>query len=133
MLATGALAGCPVAADGDCAPGDDCGAGAVCTDLAECAAAEDAPRWRIAWTVNGAAVSVDAPGDCAAIDELALTVSAPDDLVTYRPVTCALGRFDFTALPSRYDLVILEALAGGDSLDRVRAERQPEVVVDLVF
>lgn len=128
-LIAAACAGCPIAVDGDsCAPGDDCGAGAVCTDLAVCASEESAPPWRISWTINGEAVSIERPGPCEGVDELALTVSAIDDMVSFRPVTCAIGQFDFTALPSRYDTVILELFTGDDRLDRRAGSRDGEVL-----
>ena len=135
MLLAIAASGCPVAVDDGsaCAPNDDCGPNAVCTDIAECAPTTDAPPWRIRWTINGAAISPDAHDGCDSIEELALTVTSFDDMVSYRPVTCSVGEFDFTALPSRFDQVVLEAFAGGALLDRELGDRASVTTVELSF
>jgi hypothetical protein len=127
------VAGCelsgPCGDDGDCASG-------LCADNHECATAEAAPPWRIRWTVNGAAVSVEAPGDCDGVAELALRVRSADEFegLDYRPVRCELGRFEFRALPARFDRIRIDAFAGGDLIDRAEARRGGELTaLELVF
>ncbi len=106
----------------------------MCTDLGACATTDSAPPWRITWTVNGARVSLDQPGACDAVDELSLEISALDEVVLYRPVTCAIGQFEFTALPSRFDRVVLEAFASGDRIDSESGARDGgELALELAF
>lgn len=133
-IALASLAGCYVS--GSCDDDIDCSGDLICTDTGECARASSAPGWEITWTVNGAPVSRDAPGDCAAVSELAVrvTASVAGDSLNFRPVPCELGQFDFRALPARFDRLELAALGSGDEvLARTSARREAVNAVDLAF
>jgi hypothetical protein len=128
------IAGCIPVDPGGCLEDGDCGE-ELCTDVNTCASPAEAPPWRIAWTVAGAAVSLEEPDPCAPIAELALEVRSGADQVSYRPVRCELGRFEFRALPLAFDVVEIAAYdEGGRRLvvAETRGDRAlPEVVVDL--
>jgi hypothetical protein len=131
-----AMTGCIPVDPGGCLEDAECG-GDLCTDVNTCASPEEAPRWRIVWTVGGAAVSLEEPEACAPIAELALQVRSDADQVGYRPVRCELGRFEFRALPLAFDRVRIAAFDEGGrrlAVAEVRGDRAlPEVVLDLAI
>lgn len=130
-----ALTGCiPVTEDGACYDESDCSGGEVCTDIKECADPDDAPPWRIAWTVNGTPVSSAAPGDCEGVEELTLTIRSNMDQVSYAPVPCAVGSFEFLSLPLRFNGASLRATGpGGERLGSTSGgnDRSSDLVLDL--
>jgi len=134
-IAVASLGGC-IPVDAECASDAACTTGAICTDNSECSAPADAPSWRITWTVNGAAVSLDEPGDCTVIEDLAVRVTSPagtDDL-NFRPVRCELGQFEFRALPLRFSQVRLEAFDASGLAATTGSSRDGDITtLDLVF
>lgn len=130
-----ALTGCiPVSEDGACYDDSDCSGSDICTDIKECSSPEDAPPWRIAWTINGAQVSSTAPGGCDGVEELTLTIRSNQDQVSYAPVPCTVGSFEFLSLPLRFNGAALRATgAGGERLGSTSGggDRSNDLVLDL--
>lgn len=118
---------------GDCRSDSDCG-GSVCTRVGECSSQPYSLRVR--WTVRGEPAS--APGACAAISELELSITDPTLAEQYavRPVPCAAGSFFFDKLPLGFTDVGVTAFSSrGDFLDREwgTANGIDDVTVDLQF
>jgi hypothetical protein len=112
----------------------------VCTDIGECASADNVRALRIEWTVAGVKPTVAAPEPCVDNDVSEMTVRVSDgssrDALTYEPVPCEAGQFSFSALPLRYDWVqVVIRGPGGTLLDTGTASltaEQTSITLDLL-
>lgn len=135
MLASGCI---PLDDGARCRTDRDCNE--VCTDIGECAAADNVRALRIEWTIGGVQPSGANPQPCidAGVDEMTVRVSdgSSRDALTYEPVPCEVGQFSFSALPLRYDWVqVVVRGAGGTQLDIGSAtldQGQTSVLLDLL-
>jgi len=119
----------------DCRQDVDCSAGQTCARTHECISGTLVSA-RIAWTVNGQAVSPASAEACTAANIDHLEVSFADGNlgdVTYSPVECKLGQILFDKMPPRYYRVTVSAFttSGGPYAADGSSLSPGENIVDL--
>lgn len=130
-LALCSLGACIPLDQNSCRTDQGCASGEVCTDVDECALSENAPNWRVSWTINGEAPSET---NCALVTDMSLTISSSQDQRSYAPIACELSTFSFGALPRDYDTARLEARnENGGTLAQARGTGERNTGSELVL
>jgi hypothetical protein len=123
------LAGCPSPGP-ECDNGVSCLSGEVCANTHECLPADQVHAVAVHWTVSGQAPNATL---CQNHPQLELTIDAltTGATLTYAPVLCDLGLFNFDKLPDEYDEVTLVDPDTGDRSSASIPSAGGSVTIDL--
>jgi hypothetical protein len=131
-LTTIGLGGCPGfgSSGPECSDGVSCLSGEVCANTHECLPADEVHPVVVHWTVNGQPPTATLCRN----NELELTISSLGSgaSLSYAPVLCSTGQFNFDKLPTYYDQVALTVTASGAVTSASIPAAGGDVFLDLV-
>ncbi len=122
------LTGCPPDTT-ECAQDSDCGGAKLCTRDFQCLPASEVRAVKILWTVNHAPPN---PETCTNMPNLFVEVDGDlaGEMITFAPVPCNAGIFNFDKLPTSYGSAVL-GIDGSDTGDRVAIDASNTAQFDL--